>query len=215
MAPLSLLCFAPLFAHPNCRDGRCANFNNQHKPSNLARTIGTTALAAATGADILPTVREGVVELTGSDESWKASAAALCGLKGIEDVEDAEVLLADALNWKGWAMSTGMMRKFMKPKTPDVEKLANALAWLRDGPLALDEDQLAVAVRDSPKVYLDDPEETYKLAISVAPEQYSDPDVFRGLILKDPSVLQCTYNCSEEGCGSECGNCWVSYEGRL
>lgn len=207
MAPLSLLCFAPLFTQPAFREGRGGIFN---QPTKFA----PTALAVAPD-DILPTVREGVIEATGSDESWKASVDILHSSTDIDDMEEAELLLAVGLNWKGWAISSPMMRKYMKPKEPDVEKLTNALAWLRDGPLALDEDQLSAAIRDSPKVYLDAPEATYKQALSVAPEDYSDPSVFRGLVLKDPSVLQCTYNCSEEGCGSECGNCWVSYEGRL
>ena len=39
--------------------------------------------------------------------------------------------------------------------------------------------------------------------------------VLKYLIQNDPNVLQVTFNCGDEGCQSECGSCWVTYENRL
>ena len=61
---------------------------------------------------VLPAVREGVSD-AGAGEEWEKSVSML--VEAVEsDVEDAEMLLATALNWKGWAVCSPTMRRFMK-----------------------------------------------------------------------------------------------------
>ena len=134
------------------------------------------------------------------------------------DALDAEVLLAKTFQWKGWASATPLMRKWMTPQVPNVATLQEGFDWLtmEGGPLELSQDQLRTAVLHSPKTYLmNNPESTYHLALQVAPKDVvSTPSDFKALILKDPAFLQVTYNCSDEGCQSECGSCWVTYMNR-
>lgn len=169
-------------------------------------------MTSATATDILPTVREGVAEV-GATEDWEKSVEVLA--KAIDvGAEEAETILAEGLKWKGWAIVPASVRRFQRPVTPDTEKLEAALAWLTDGPLTMDQAQLASAIKSSPKVYLVEPEETYKEAIGAAPDEYKDASVFKAMVLEDPTVMECTYNCKEDGCASECGSCWVSYARR-
>ena len=170
-------------------------------------------MASAATADIerLPAIRDGVTE-AGGEEEWKKAVSRLTSVMEV-DQDEAEVLIADATNWKGWAMcSSDLMRKYIKCQIPDADKLEEALNWLKDGPLELDQQQLCAAIRQLPKVYLTDPENSYKLALKAAPEEFKNPEIYRTLVLEDPLALQCTYNCSEDGCNSECGNCWVSFQ---
>ena len=126
---------------------------------------------------------------------------------------EAEDSLAKAWNWRSWAVvKSPMARKFIKPIKPDVEQIRAAVQWLREGPLAVPDAVLVTGVREHPAVYLLAPQVTYEQALSVAPEPYSSPNVFRETLLRSPSVLGCTFNCVDQGCNSECGSCWVSFQ---
>jgi hypothetical protein len=149
----------------------------------------------------------------------------------------AEDCLARAWNWRSRAVVTGAVaRRFLPPPTPpDAAQLQQSVRWLRTGPLRLggcdgdavgddcDDDAaaearrnpLALAILAHPATYLVGPEQTYQRALSVAPAKYRrDPETFRNLVLHDPTVLRCTYNCADTddgACQSECGNCWVTF----
>lgn len=71
---------------------------------------------------------------------------------------------------------------------------------------------LQAGILQYPEAYLVAPQRNYERALKTAPSAYRDPDQFRALLCRDPSVLQCTYNCADSGCNSDCGNCWVSFE---
>lgn len=161
------------------------------------------------GTEFLPAIREGVAE-AGSEEAWTLSAVAISDAAGI-DLEEAELHLANALKWNSWAQCTSaMMRKYQNPEIPDPDKVREALLWLTEGPLLLNQDQLRIAVRDSPKAYLSGPAPRYAAALASAPASFKES--FNELILEEPSVIDRTYNCGDDGCASECGNCWVAYE---
>lgn len=187
--------------------------------------ISTKLAAAKTDEELLPIVRDGIAE-QGHTEAWQecvqilVNAEALPLLRGNE--EQAEVLLAAALEWRGWArVSSALARKYMSPKPPDPVQLQGALTWLtQEGPLASlfgDSSKsilLLEAIQSSPTAYLVDPATSYQEAISTAPEPYRNaPDPFHTLLANDPSALQNDYNCKDgdDGCNSECGTCWVSY----
>jgi hypothetical protein len=173
--------------------------------------LGTTSLSASTTADLLPTIREGVADLYDANE-WERSVSLLMEETKLEDMEVIEMALATALNWKGWAMSSEGMRKFIpKPYAPDANKLESALAWLKGEPLSMTQGQLGVAIQELPRVYLVDPESMYAKSLSAAPKEYKDPAAFTALVLEDFRALGNTYNCADGGCASECGNCWVTY----
>jgi hypothetical protein len=159
----------------------------------------------------LETVREGILE-AGFEHVWNESAETLAESISIELVE-AEACLAQAWKWKNWAVTTSKIaRKYVKTVEPDQEALKTSLNWLKDGPLALNHELIRDAILKYPEAYLACPEQNYKKALEVAPLEYQDPSEFRDLLLKDPSVLLCTYNCADGGCNSECGNCWVSFK---
>ena len=168
--------------------------------------------AVKTDEELLPAVREGVAEKDALDE-WNSCVEFLAGDIGVDHLQ-AEILLAAALEWRGWArVTSALARKYMKPKTPDLQQLQTALSWLREGPLALtDSAILKEAIEKSPTAYLVDPAAAYAEALDTAPAKYKDADAFQALLMEDPSVLECSYNCVDDGCASECGNCWVSYE---
>mmetsp|Transcript_21828 Transcript_21828/g.48840 ORF Transcript_21828/g.48840 Transcript_21828/m.48840 type:complete len:228 (-) Transcript_21828:196-879(-) len=220
-AALSTLCFFPAALIHNLQDHSISSglsfvpsnrpFAWQHSHPSAHRSGRRHALSplSAAGADILPTVREGVTEAGGIEE-WEKSISILSATVDV-DSEEAETMLAQALSWRGWAIVSEKMRRFQRPISPDAAKLEDAIAWLRDGPLQLDQSQLVAAIKSSPKVYLVEPAVTYKKAVGSAPREYRDADVFKAMVLNDPSVMECTYNCDGEGCASECGNCWVSY----
>ena len=200
---MSALCFVPAVLHGSTFVAT---------DTTVLRRKPFSALSS-TAADILPAVREGVSD-AGAGEEWEKSVSML--VEAVEsDVEDAEMLLATALNWKGWAVCSPTMRRFMKPQHPSTEELEKALEWLRFGPLSMDQDQLSKTVKEHPKLFISAPEATYKKALGAAPKEFRDPEDFKALVLNDPSAMNCTYNCDEDGCGSECGNCWVSYRNRL
>lgn len=183
--------------------------------SSSSSALQLSSAASSAGLEkVLDRVREGVVE-AGHEEEWNKSCALLVETLGLDEV-DAMHYLAQATNWKSWAVTTSnIARKFIKPKTPDTEKLKSNLEWLMAEPLSLDADFVQKGVSLSPVAYLMDSSEIYKKALDTAPSKYSDAESFRTLLLKDPTALQNTYNCADTGCNSECGNCWVSYEMRL
>ena len=203
LSPLAF-CFLPAAIHT--QDGRNAVFHPSLAPSH----ISATSALASSPADILPTVREGVAEAGGADE-WEKSVAVLSEAMEIDDGE-AESILAEALGWRAWAAASQKFRRFQRPVAPDAAKVDEAIAWLKDGPLQLDQDQLVTAIKTSPKVYLQGPDVTYRKAKGAAPRKFAE--MFDELVLKDPSVMECYHNCADDGCASECGNCWVSYEMR-
>ena len=208
LSPLAL-CFALPAALNGGRisgsSNPCSYSDHSHEASRTTRRLVITR-----SADILPTVREGIAEAGGSEE-WDKSVAVLSEAMGV-DSEEAERILADALGWRAWAAANEKFRRFQKPVAPDTAKLEESIAWLKDGPLKLDQGQLVAAVSTSPKVYLQCPDVAYRKAKGAAPKKFAD--TFDELALKDPSVMECYHNCSDDGCASECGNCWVSYEMR-
>jgi hypothetical protein len=174
--------------------------------------LGKNFLSASTTADLLPTIRDGVAEMYDADE-WDRSVSFLVEETKIEDAEALEMALATALNWKGWAMSSEGMRKFIpKPYAPDASKLESALGWLKGAPLSMSQEQIGTAIQELPRVYLADPESMYAKSLSVAPKEFQDPEAFTALVLEDFRALGNTYNCADDGCASECGNCWVTYK---
>lgn len=169
--------------------------------------------------EVIDRVRDGVKE-AGHEEEWNKSVAILMNTPiNINDEYEAEHYLAQATNWKSWAVTTSdIARKYITPKVLDSDKLQANIDWVlsEEGPLKLPADILSQqAIPKAPVAYLVDPAATYEKALAAAPKQYNTPEAFRELILKDPTALQNTYNCADTGCNSECGNCWVSYEMRV
>jgi hypothetical protein len=206
----SFICFAPLLQQQlfwrNDRQGISIR-----TPS--VRSSRLTTLSALLDDDQLrDVVREGIAHASGDLDAWEESIAELSSSVSI-NVEEAENCLAEALGWKSWAKASKSFRRYQKPKQPDATKLREALVWLREGPLQLNADQLRSVIKVKPKVYLMAPEETYKAVLKNAPKEYKDPSALNALILDNPLVIECTYNCDigEDGCASECGNCWVTY----
>ena len=123
--------------------------------------------------------------------------------------------LSDAYRWKAWAVASTTMRKYQRPTMPSPDDLRASLDFLADEPLQLTPDQILANVRKYPQIYLREPEKSYKKVLGSAPRRYRSDDVLKQFIEHDPNVLQVTFNCDGEGCQSECGSCWVSYENRL
>lgn len=224
MVSMSLLCFAVLlqrrFHLSNGQNTKChattaTAFVNAVFPRAFGVAHGSNLRLRMTASvsDLLPAIRKGVAE-AGGEGAWVESVDVLSDLL-ISEAEEAEMLLSSALGWKGWAQASESIRRYQNPLAPDATTLQQALTWLQEGPLELNPEQLRKAIRDSPKVYLVTPDETYKKALKAAPKEYRDPEAFKQILLEDPLVLQCTYNCSEEGCcQNECGSCWVSHQRR-
>ena len=76
-------------------------------------------------------------------------------------------------------------------------------------------DQIRRNVEQHPEIYLREPNVMYRKVLGSAPRKYRDDSALKFLIETDPTVLQVTFNCGDEGCQSECGSCWVTYENRL
>jgi hypothetical protein len=204
-----LFCFAPLLNNLSFRT-TCTRTDNVPRSSSLS--VASIASPSSASDDLLPVIREAVVE-AGGEDAWKDSTQLLSDLFGTE--EEAELYLATAFCWKDWAKASDMMKRYQKPVLPDASKVQEALVWLKEGPLELNEDQVRSSIREYPKIYLVEPKESYRKVMSSAPRNYRDPSVLKELIKDDPNVLQVTYNCDGEGCSSECGSCWVSYANRL
>jgi hypothetical protein len=207
VAALSLLfCFVPLL--------KTLAFQTS---TTFTTTVPRSSLAAASissnpNDDLLPIIREAVME-AGGEQAWKESTQILSGIFELE--EDAELCLATAFGWKGWAKASDMMKRYQDPVLPDAAKVQEALVWLKEGPLELNEGEVLSSIRDYPKIYLVEPNEFYRKTMGSAPRKYRDPFILKELIKDDPNVMQVTFNCDGEGCASECGSCWVSYANRL
>ena len=168
----------------------------------------STRLEVAT-TDYLESVRDGVQE-AGFGDAWTQAASKLSESTEL-NMEEAEDCLARAWNWKNWAIcSSPIARKYIKPQDPNVESIVTALEWVTEH-LELNPGTLKEGILQSPEAYLKAPEQSYTQALKVAPKKWSTPDDFKALLAEDPTVLQRTYNCEDEGCNSECGNCWVQY----
>lgn len=175
----------------------------------------TSILSAATtitNEDLLSAVREGIAEQEATVE-WNKCVEFLSSDLDVGQ-EEAEILLASALDWKRWAQTTSpAVRKYTNPQLPNLQDLRIALSWLREGPLAAlasDNAKLKEAIEKSPKIYLLDPATAYQQALESAPKEYQDVNTFLSLVLGDPAVLECNFNCY--ACTNECDNCWVYYE---
>jgi hypothetical protein len=175
----------------------------------------TKLQAVKTDEELILSVREEINE-RGLTADWQACVQILQDTPSLQlqDEEQAEILLAAALEWRGWArVSSALARKYMKPKQPNPEQLQAALTWLTttDGSLDLMDEVLRGAVQANPTVYLVDPAAAYQQCLESAPQPYNSPQALVELIQEDPTALQYNYNCKDEGCNSECGTCWVSY----
>jgi hypothetical protein len=212
MVAFSLFCFVPFLLKQSALVTDVSTRKTSVKSVSASTTIGRPRIIvlAATNDDFLPTVREAVLAEEGGEAAWKESTEAL---SRFFDIEEAELFLADAFGWKGWVKASAMTKRYHRPKLPEAVKITEALDWLREGPLALNEEQLQVSIAKLPKTYLDAPNESYKKVLGSAPRKYRDQ--LQELIRQDPYGLQVTYNCDGEGCNSNCGSCWVSYENQL
>jgi hypothetical protein len=166
--------------------------------------------------EVIDRVREGIKE-AGHEEEWNKCIAILMTLQ-IQDRYEAEHYLAQATNWKSWAVTTSAIaRKYITLKVPDSVQLQQNIDWVLNE-LKLPIDLVSQhAIPKAPVAYLVDPKATYHKSLAAAPKnkQYkTSPEAFRDLILQDPTALANTYNCADTGCNSECGNCWVSYQMR-
>lgn len=173
------------------------------------------AASSSNNLDYLDLVREGLQEAC-QEDAWDEATRILMESTRFSNL-DAQDCLAQALNWKNWALCRSKIAKrYIKPKPPpDAQTLQVALEWLQSEPLNLnDPGELQIAILSSPESYLLCPEDSYQKAIQVAPSKFKNPSDFTRLVLANPSALGCFYNCVNSGCNSECGSCWVSFENR-
>ena len=184
------------------------------EPETTQSSSTSSSPKTTNGDDLVVTMIREAVLLAGGEAAWEESVQYLVESVSVLGTKQVtEQCLADAFGWKAWAKASERTRKFHRPKVPDPEKLKDALAWLRDGPLALNDEQVKASILKAPKTYLDAPNESFRKSLGTAPRKYRDNLI--ELIRLDPTVLEVTYNCDGEGCASECGRCWVSYENRL
>ena len=148
-------------------------------------------------------------------EEWNAAVELLASQPFLTNRDAAEAALAQATNWKNYAMATSsIVRKYVNPIPPNVEQLRSSLNWLLDdnnNVMPNDDriDFLREAVPQYPKAYLMDPQTTYQMALKASPP-HIDAAKFAELWKDDPSLLQYTFNCADDGCVGECGQCWVT-----
>lgn len=174
-----------------------------------------SSVSSSTPEEILSTVRQALAEEGSHLEDWDASVDFLASFLETDNPQDAALCLATATSWKSWAIAGKFARKYIQTVTPTPELLQHAVTWLEEGPLALESSLIHEYIRQHPHIYLMEPDVLYKKALGAAPRKYRDPAVFRECILRDPTVLQVTYNCEDEGCAANCGSCWVTYSNRL
>mmetsp|Transcript_13092 Transcript_13092/g.19735 ORF Transcript_13092/g.19735 Transcript_13092/m.19735 type:complete len:227 (-) Transcript_13092:90-770(-) len=187
----------------------------QSTNSQLRNTVQLMASSTPTAdADLLPEIRDEIIEREGQLEMWEESTQIISDLFGSSD-EEAELYLADAFRWKAWASASDMMRKYQRPVLPDAGKIQEGLNWLKEGPLEMNDDQIRSCIQQYPGIYLREPNAMYRKVMGSAPRKYRDDTVLKQFIEDDPNILQVTFNCGDEGCQSECGSCWVAYENRL
>jgi len=169
--------------------------------SGVARR--SAAAAGSLDAQLLVAVREGVAAV-GGEAAWEEARLVLADVVK-SSPDEVETWLAKAF---GWSMWLAMNRpSYLKPELPAVGQLQSDLSWLGAGPLRLSPEEMRAAVAASPKAYLRDPEQSYKIALGVAPEEFREPAKFRDLLLRDPRVLELTYDCLGS-CGAQCARCW-------
>mmetsp|Transcript_31910 Transcript_31910/g.54441 ORF Transcript_31910/g.54441 Transcript_31910/m.54441 type:complete len:230 (+) Transcript_31910:236-925(+) len=194
-----------------------SNYNNAITRSrNNAPRPHATCMAMkppVADADLLPEIRDEILEREGELTAWEDSVEILSDLFDEDDA--AEIYLADAFRWKAWASASDMMRKYQRPVLPEASKISEGIAWLKEGPLGMSDDQIRNNIQQYPGIYLREPNVFYKKVMGAAPRKYRDDEVLKQLIGDDPNILQVTFNCDGEGCQSECGSCWVTYENRL
>lgn len=144
---------------------------------------------------------------------WDSCVEVVAGATGMES-EEAELRLAEATRWKAWAVvKSELARKYIKTVIPSVEEITESFTWLQSEPLLLNQEQLEVAVRDYAEIYLRTPAANFRKAKNVAPRKFrQNPDDFCQLVRNRPRALGLTYNCADDGCASECGSCWVTFE---
>eukprot|EP00419_Tripos_fusus_P032373 CAMPEP_0172781882 /NCGR_PEP_ID=MMETSP1074-20121228/203652_1 /TAXON_ID=2916 /ORGANISM="Ceratium fusus, Strain PA161109" /LENGTH=341 /DNA_ID=CAMNT_0013618861 /DNA_START=59 /DNA_END=1084 /DNA_ORIENTATION=+ len=178
---------------------------------------------AAISSGVLRKAREASIKILG-DGVWDAAVAAIATYNGGDHIH-AHLVLANAYGWKAWIEMNQPV--YLDPKPlPPVEQFHNSLRWLREGPLAMTEEELKSALVARPLPYLTNPAKKYKSARSCAPEQWRDPKIFRELVRREPKVLALTWNCcytdplerdrvlgvlsSGESlhCDGECTKCW-------
>jgi hypothetical protein len=161
---------------------------------------------------VLETIRKGVEE-KGWWVQWQECVETLM-TKAQLSSEQAEVTLAKTFDWLAWAKcDSPLMRKWLQPKEPDGTKLEKSLDWLTSGPLSMSTDQMQKALLQCPAIYLLEPAISFEKALQCAPAEFSTMEAFQAECLTFSSALQNTYNCAngDDGCASNCGNCWVTY----
>lgn len=182
-------------------------------------SLKSTSVSNNVDLEMLPEIRSTVFEKDGGEQAWTESTEiiknALYSSFSTDQTSEVELVLATAFSWKAYVKASPMMRKYQNPKLPDPTQIQQAIEWLRTGPLELPDDVIRDNIQAHPKTFLMDPQSSYKKAISSAPRKYRDPSVFKQALETDPTVLQVTYNCADDGCISECGSCWVTYRNRL
>jgi hypothetical protein len=181
--------------------------------STTSFVILSASSSSANTLDYLETVREGMAEMGFDVEEWESCGILLAEKTGLS-LEESQDVLAKAWSWKSWAVTTSKIaRKYIKPKEPSVSIVEGALSWLEGEPLNLSTQQeFTRAVRSDPVAYLVDPATSYQKALQAAPPEYKDVNAFHALLADKPEALKNYANCKEDGCNSECGNCWVSFK---
>eukprot|EP00435_Cladocopium_sp_Y103_P070879 s118_g36.t1 len=203
------LCSAPPTFTTGC--SRSSGRRKGVRTPRRAMASDSVALLAAVHEDL---------SQKGQLQHWQATAKAVA--KTLEQgEEEAEMILAKAFGWTGWFQLN--RPSYLQPKLPPaLEKIEASLAWLIQGPLQMNSEQLRRALATKPQVYLENPQASYEKALQVAPEQWRSPKSFRDLLLKNPKVLDLTHNClltdpaerviNEDGeavhCDGRCTNCW-------
>jgi len=199
------------------RPTTCA-FTDNNIPRSRSPTTAVAAAASSissnnSNADLLPDIREAVME-AGGEQAWTEATQILSDFFASSE-EDAELCLADAYRWKAYVKASDMMKLRQNPVIPDATKVREALVWLQEGPLEMNDRQMRTCIREYPSIYLVEPKESYRKVMGSAPRNYRDAGILKELIEDDPNILQVTYNCDGEGCQSVCGSCWVARESRL
>lgn len=183
------------------------------------------AAVEAASSGVLHKVRKAANSVLG-DGVWDAAVDAIASYCGGDHVH-AQFVLAKAFKWKVWVEMNEP--EYWKPKPPPpAEHLRRVLRWLREGPLAMTEDELKSALLSEPLPFLTNPAKKYVAARSCAPEQWRGREVFRELLRREPKILRLTWNCcytdpSERArvlgmlpngeslhCDGKCMECWRS-----
>ena len=135
------------------------------------------ASTKSSDVDLLPEIRNEIIEREGQLQAWEDSVQIISDLFNEEDESsseesEAELYLADAFRWKAWASATEMTRKYQRPVLPNADKLQEGLNWLRDGPLEMNDEMIRSNIRQYPGIYLREPHVLYKKVLGSAPRKY-------------------------------------------